>query len=153
VDADGHAPDVGRASPAANEHYHVELKLSDPRSQTRIAYAKVSFATTNTDAGRTMNQPLPPMWGDSGLHYSANSAILGDGRHAATVTVDVPTFQRELKDKNLWSKAAGVRFHFKLKDGKVTEVSMARPWAPVDGLAPSSAASTAVRGLGSLPEP
>ena len=123
----GTPPMWGAHSPAANERYHVELKLSDPRSKTRIPYANVSFAATNTDAGKTMNLPLPPMWGDSGLHYSANSAMLGDGRYAATVTVDVPTFQRELKDKDLWSKAVGARFHFKLKDGKVTEVSMARP--------------------------
>jgi uncharacterized protein involved in high-affinity Fe2+ transport len=65
------------------------------------------------------------MWGDSGLHYSANSALLGDGAYAATVTVAVPSFQRELKDKDLWSKPVSVNFHFKLKEGKLVEVSQA----------------------------
>lgn len=111
--------------PAADERYHVELKLSDPKSKTRIPYANVSFAAIHKETGKTSTLPLPPMWGSSGLHYSANSALLGDGVYAATVTVDVPTFQRELKDKDLWAKPVSARFHFKLKDGKVTEVSEA----------------------------
>lgn len=111
--------------PAADERYHVELKLSDPKSKTRIPYANVSFAATHKETGKTSTLPLSPMWGSSGLHYSANSALLGDGVYAATVTVDVPTFQRELKDKNLWAKPVSARFHFKLKDGKLTEVSEA----------------------------
>ena len=111
--------------PAADERYHVELKLSDPKSKTRIPYANVSFAATHKESGKTSTLPLPPMWGSSGLHYSANSALLGDGVYAATVTVDVPTFQRELKDKDLWAKPVSARFHFKLKDGKLTEVSEA----------------------------
>ena len=111
--------------PTADERYHVELKLSDPKSKTRIPYANVSFAATHRETGKTSTLPLPPMWGSSGLHYSANSALLGDGVYAATVTVDVPTFQRELKDKNLWAKPVSARFHFKLKDGKLTEVSEA----------------------------
>jgi len=112
-------------SPQAAERFHVELKLTDPRSKTRIPYANVSFKATNVDTGKTMTLPLPPMWGSSGLHYSANSALLGDGTYAVTTTVDVPTFQRELKDKDLWSTAASARFHFKLTNGKVSEVSMA----------------------------
>lgn len=63
------------------------------------------------------------MWGNSGLHYSENSALLGDGTYSATVTVDVPTFQREPADKDLWSAPVSTKFHFKLKDGKLTEVS------------------------------
>jgi uncharacterized protein involved in high-affinity Fe2+ transport len=63
------------------------------------------------------------MWGSSGLHYSANSTLLGNGSYAATVTVAVPTFERELKDKDLWSKPVSAKFHFKLMDGKLTEVS------------------------------
>jgi hypothetical protein len=39
------------------------------------------------------------------------------------VTVAVPTFQRELKDKDLWSKPITAKYHFKLKDGKLIEVS------------------------------
>ena len=113
----------GAHQPAADERYHVELKLSDPKSKTRIPYAKSTFEAKNADTGKTMSLPLPPMWGSSGLHYSANSALLGDGTYAATVTVDVPTFQRELKDKDLWSKPVSAKFHFKLKNGKLTEVS------------------------------
>lgn len=113
----------GAHQPTADERYHVELKLSDPKSKTRIPYAKSTFEAKNADTGKTMSLPLPPMWGSSGLHYSANSALLGDGTYAATVTVDVPTFQRELKDKDLWSKPVIAKFHFKLKNGKLTEVS------------------------------
>lgn len=113
----------GAHAPAAGERYHVELKLTDPKSKTRIPYASSTFAATNKDTGKTMTLPLPPMWGGSGLHYSANSALLGDGAYAATVTVDVPTFQRELPDKDLWSKPVSAQFHFKLKDGQLTEVS------------------------------
>jgi uncharacterized protein involved in high-affinity Fe2+ transport len=119
----GTPPVWGAHSPAAAERFHVELKLTDPRSKTRIPYANVSFKATNVDTGKSMALALPPMWGSSGLHYSANSALLGDGAYAVTVTVDPPTFQRELVDKDLWSKAVTARFHFKLKDGKVTEVS------------------------------
>ena len=78
---------------------------------------------TFKETGKTLALPLPPMWGSSGLHYSANSALLGDGTYAATVTVDVPTFQRELKDKDLWSKPVSAKFHFKLADRKLTEIS------------------------------
>jgi uncharacterized protein involved in high-affinity Fe2+ transport len=76
---------------------------------------------------KTMSMLLPPMWGSSGLHYSDNSALLDDGTYEATLTVDVPTFQRELKDKDLWSSPVSTKFHFKLKDGKLTEVSEPSP--------------------------
>ena len=113
--------------PAAGERYHVEMKLTDPESKTRIPYANVSFAATHKETGKSTVLPLPPMWGSSGLHYSANSALLGNGVYAATVTVGVPTFQRELKDKDLWDKPVSAKFHFKLQDGKLTEVSEAAP--------------------------
>jgi Fe2+ transport protein len=119
----GSPPTWGAHQPGADERYHVELKLSDPKTKTRIPYASSIFTAKNTDSGKTMSLPLPPMWGSSGLHYSANSALLGDGAYAATITVDVPTFQRELKDKDLWPKPVIANFHFKLKDGKLTEVS------------------------------
>ncbi|WP_114968567.1 iron transporter [Rhodoferax ferrireducens] len=121
----GNPPAWGAHKPGADERYHVELKLTDPKSKTRIPYANINFAATNKETGKTVTLPLPPMWGSSGLHYSANSALLGDGTYTATVTVDVPTFQRELKDKDLWSKAVSARFHFRLADGKLTEVSQA----------------------------
>jgi hypothetical protein len=113
----------GAHTPAADERYHVELKLTDPKTRTRIPYAGITFAATNTDTGKSLSIPLPPMWGSSGLHYSENSALLGDGAYSVTVTVDTPVFQRELKDKDLWSKPVSAKFHFRLKDGKLTEVS------------------------------
>ena len=119
----GDPPVWGEHLPAANERYHVELKLSDPKSRTRIPYASIYFTTTNSDTTKTMTLLLPPMWGSTGLHYSANSALLGDGRYAAMVTVDPPIFQRELKDKDLWSKPVSAQFHFRLRDGKLSEVS------------------------------
>ena len=122
----GNPPVWGAHKPAADERFHVELKLSDPASKTRIPYAGVTFAATNRDNGKTITLVLPPMWGSSGLHYSANSALLGDGVYAATVTVDVPGFQRELKDKDLWAKPVSAQFHFRLRDGKLVEVSEAR---------------------------
>jgi hypothetical protein len=63
------------------------------------------------------------MWGSSGLHYSENSALAGDGIYSATVTIGVPSFAREMKDKNLWSKPVAGKFHFRLKDGMLIEVS------------------------------
>ena len=113
----------GAHTPTANERYHVEFKLDDPKSKTRIPYANITFAATNKDTKKTMNLALAPMWGSSGLHYSANSTLLGNGTYAATVTVAVPTFERELKDKDLWAKPVSAKFHFKLIDGKLTEVS------------------------------
>jgi uncharacterized protein involved in high-affinity Fe2+ transport len=121
----GNPPTWGAHQPDAQERYHVELKLSDSKTKTRIPYASSTFVARNVDSGKSMTLPLPPMWGSSGLHYSANSALLGDGVYAATITVDVPTFQRELKDKDLWSKPVSANFHFRLKDGKLTEVSKA----------------------------
>ena len=121
------SPPTWRAhQPGADERFHVEFKLTDPRSKTRIPYAEVVFTATNRDNGRTMTLALPPMWGSSGLHYSANSALLGDGAYAAVVTVAVPTFQRELKDKDLWSRPNSAAFHYRLRDGKVVEISQPR---------------------------
>jgi uncharacterized protein involved in high-affinity Fe2+ transport len=121
----GNPPTWDVHQPAADERYHIELKLTDPKNTTRIPYANINFAATNKETDKTITLPLPPMWGSSGLHYSANSALLGDGTYAATVTADAPTFQRELKDKDLWSKPVSTKFHFKLAGGKLTEVSQA----------------------------
>ena len=113
----------GAHTPKADERYHVEFKLTDPKSKTRIPYANITFAATNLDSKKAMKLVLPPMWGSSGLHYSANSTLLGNGSYVATVTVAVPTFERELKDKDLWAKPVSAKFHFKLMDGKLIEVS------------------------------
>ncbi len=122
----GNPPVWGAHTPGADERYHVEFKLTDPQSKTRIPYADIVFSATNRDTGKTMTLALPPMWGSSGLHYSGNSALLGDGSYSVTTTVNVPTFQRELKDKDLWSKPVSAKFHFRLKDGMLTEVSEVR---------------------------
>jgi Fe2+ transport protein len=119
----GSPPKWSAHTPGANERYHVELKLTDPKSKTRIPYANITFAATLKETNKTLSITLPPMWGSSGLHYSENSALLGDGTYSVTVTVDTPTFQRELKDKDLWSQPVSAKFHFKLIDGKLIEVS------------------------------
>ncbi len=125
----GNPPAWGAHKPSADERYHVEFKLTDPKSKTRIPYAKITFAATNTDTKKDMTLVLPPMWGTSGLHYSANSPLLGDGAYSAIVTVDTPTFQRVVEDKDLWSKPVSAKFHFKLKDGKLIEVTETRAFA------------------------
>ena len=104
----------GEHHPTAKEKYHVELKLTDPKSKTRIPYVKPVFKAKNMNTGKEMSLVLPPMWGGSGLHYSQNSALLGDGYYQATVTVNVPTFHRELKDKSLWAKPISSKFNFNL---------------------------------------
>lgn len=109
--------------PAKNERYHIEIKVTDNATKTRLPYSTVTFAATNKANGKSVETVLPPMWGGSGLHYSENSPLAGDGVYAATVTVGVPTFAREMKDKDLWSKPVNAHFHFKLKDGVLVEVS------------------------------
>ena len=109
--------------PTKAERYHIEFKATDNTTKTRLPYARVTFSATNTDTKKQVKLVLPPMWGGSGLHYSNNSALLGDGTYTARVTVAVPSFAREMKDKELWSKPIVSRFHFKLKDGMLIEVS------------------------------
>ncbi len=107
---------------APDELYHVEVKPIDPKSKTRIPYANVTFEAINKDTGKTVKGSLHPMWGGSGLHYAFNSGLEGDGTYEATVSVGVPTFARDLKDKRWMAPATG-KFHFKLAKGKLTEVS------------------------------
>ena len=73
-----------------------------------------------------MKLALPPMWGSSGLHYGANSALLGDGVYSMTITVGVPNFGRKMTDKDLWMQPMTARFHLTLQDGKLVEVSQPR---------------------------
>ncbi len=105
------------------ELYHVEVKPIDPRSKTRIPYAEVKFKAVNRDNGKIVEDRLHPMWGGSGLHYAFNSGLAGDGTYEATVTVGVPTFARNLEEKQRWMYPAEAKFHFRLADGKLTEVS------------------------------
>ena len=105
------------------KRFHVEVKPIDPESKTRISYAVVKFTAVNRDNGRRVDGMLHPMWGGSGLHYAMNSGLAGDGSYEATVTVDAPTFARDLKDKGRWMRPTSTTFHFRLADGKLTEVS------------------------------
>lgn len=114
-------------APAAGEIYHVEVKPIDPRSKTRIPYAHVVFEAANNDTGKSLKGELHPMWGSSGLHYAMNSALLGDGAYTATITVHTPTFGRSPNDRNLFVAPAVARFHFKLKNRVLTEVSEPSP--------------------------
>ena len=105
------------------EVYHVEVKPVDPKSQTRIPYADVTFSAVNRDNKKKVSGTLRPMWGGSGLHYAANSPLAGDGTYETTITVGVPAFGRASTDKGLWVKPVTTKFHFKLTGGKIVEVS------------------------------
>lgn len=123
----GTPPKPMEHAPAAGEIYHVEVKPIDPRSKTRIAYAHIVFEATNKDTGKSLKGELHPMWGGSGLHYAMNSALLGDGTYTSTITIHAPTFGRAPKDKDLFMVPAVAKFHFKLKDRVLTEVSEPSP--------------------------
>lgn len=111
----------------ADEHYHVEVKPIDPASKSRIPFTRVSVAAINRTTGKEASFFLHPMWGSSGLHYAANSSLMGDGTYVATVTVEMPVFARDDKTKDLWLEPVVVVFHFKLKDGALIEVSEPLP--------------------------
>lgn len=51
----------------------------DPGPQTRISYVRVKFNATDKSSGKKVRADLNPMWGGSGLHYSAYSTLAGDG--------------------------------------------------------------------------
>jgi uncharacterized protein involved in high-affinity Fe2+ transport len=110
-------------APSSKERFHIEVKPIDPVSQTRISYANVKFDATNKDSGKKIQAELHPMWGGSGLHYTVNSALVGDGIYEAKITVGVPAFARDMKNKALWDKPTTATFHFKLAGGKLIEVS------------------------------
>ena len=107
------------------EIYHVEVKPVDPKSNTRIPYAEVTFSAVNRSNQKKVAGTLHPMWGGSGLHYAANSPLAGDGAYDTTITVGTPAFGRASADKDMWTKPITTKFHFKLTDGKIVEVSEA----------------------------
>ena len=119
----GSPPRLTEHAPASGEVYHLEVKPIDPRSKTRISYARVTVSATNRDTGKSFEGELHPMWGGSGLHYALNSALLGDGVYDLSITVAPPTFSRSVKDKEMFVRPATARFHFRLKGGALTEVS------------------------------
>lgn len=114
-------------APAATEKFHLEVKPIDPASQTRISYAQVRFAGHNQDNDQRVEGLLHPMWGGSGLHYAMNSALAGDGRYRAQISVGVPTFARSSKDRQLWTEPVTAHFHFRLQDGQLVEISEPDP--------------------------
>ena len=60
---------------------------------------------------------------NNGCHtFDFGRSSRGDGTYEAMVTVGVPTFARAVDDKR-WMEPAIGSFHFKLTDGKLTEVS------------------------------
>lgn len=77
----------------------------------------------NRTTGKETSFFLHPMWGASGLHYAANSALLGEGTYSAKVSVEVPVFARDEKTKALWLDPIVVGFHFKLAGGSLIKVS------------------------------
>lgn len=123
----GNPPKWMEHAVAKGELFHVEVKPIDPGSKTRIAYAEVKFSAVNRDNKKTVSGTLHPMWGGSGLHYAYNSALAGDGTYEATVTVGAPTFGRDAKSKDLWTKPVTTKFHFKLAGGKLVEVTEPAP--------------------------
>ena len=58
---------------------------------------------------------------DGPIKFISFSTVVIKTHIGLTVTVDTPTFQRELKDNELWVKAVTAKFHFKLQGGKLTE--------------------------------
>lgn len=106
---------------APGELYHVEVKTIDPKSNTRVPYAEVSFKAVNQDSGTITEGTLHPMWGGSGLHYAFNSGLSGDGTYEITVTVEPPAFARSMDDKDKWMQPIVAYYHFKMVDGKVVE--------------------------------
>lgn len=110
-----------------DELFHVEVKPVDPGSKTRISYADVRFVAVNRDNNKKVSGTLHPMWGSSGLHYATNSPLAGDGAYEATVTVGVPAFGRDAKNKDLWAKPVTTKFHFKLTGTKLVEVTEPAP--------------------------
>jgi uncharacterized protein involved in high-affinity Fe2+ transport len=110
-------------APGATEKFHLEVKPTDQKSNTRVSYADVKLTAVNTDNGKKVQGKLHPMWGGSGLHYAMNSALAGDGTYAVQVTIGAPSFGRAPADKNLWIAPVTAQFHFKLKDSKLVEVS------------------------------
>ena len=109
------------------EIFHVEVKPVDPKSKTRIPYADVKFSAVNRDNRKKVSGTLHPMWGGSGLHYAVNSPLAGDGTYEATISVGVPGVGRASADKDLWMNPVTTKFHFKLSNGKLVEVTEPEP--------------------------
>ncbi len=110
--------------------YHLEVKLEDPYSETRISYSDVALTMINvtTQVG-VSSDILHPMWGGSGLHYAVNGyamdgSPLEDGEYLATVTADPPQFMRGESNKHLWLDPISVDFRFQIRNGEILSGSV-----------------------------
>lgn len=114
-------------APAADETIHVEVKPIDEASGTRISYAPVTFAVTNTTTGESMTEELHSMWGGSGLHYAINHGLLGAGDYTASVTVGVPEFTRSMSDSNKWMSPIRADFTFTINEAGMVTATEGHP--------------------------
>lgn len=122
--------------PMAGEDIHIEVKITDPASQTRIPHSEVEFHAENETTGEKMAETLHPMWGGSGLHYAINRGLLGDGQYHAEIHLVEPTFARSLGDKDKWMGTAEASFFFTIEDGLVTVVTVSSDTEPVGPTTP-----------------
>lgn len=106
-------------NPAKDEPYHLEIKLEDPYSKTRISNSDIKLTITKS-TGETADYDLHPMWGSSGLHYADNGKLMGDGDYVVTVLANAPTFVRGSANKDLWINPISTDFEFSIKDGIIT---------------------------------
>jgi hypothetical protein len=119
----GNPPKLRQRPVRKGEIYHLDVKPLDPKSNAVISYEHVTYRLLNRTTGRKMSGVLHPMWDNGGLHYAANSPLAGDGAYELTVSVGVPSFGRAAEYKELWLKPIATKFHFKIVDGKIMEVS------------------------------
>lgn len=105
------------------EIYYLGVKPVDPQSKGVISHAEVRFKGVNRTNGKKVSGALHPMWDSSGLHYAANSPLAGDGAYELIISVGMPTFGRVPQHKDLWMKPVTTKFHFKLVNGKIMEVT------------------------------
>ncbi len=108
----------------SSEKFHVEVKVTDPISKTRIPHSKIQFYAKNITTNATVDKELHPMWGGSGLHYAINHGLFGDGDYEAKITLEVPRFARSMEDKDKWMGTKDTMFYFRIKGDKLTHVSI-----------------------------
>ncbi len=90
--------------------YHLEVKVEDTYSETRISYSDVALTMTNVTAGVEVSSDiLHPMWGGSGLHYGTN-AVVEPGTYDVTVDIGVPEFARSPSDELLYRSPISATF-------------------------------------------
>lgn len=118
-------------NPAEDDLYHLEVKLEDPYSNTRIPNSSVKLFVTKESTEETISYDLHPMWGGSGLHYADNGKLMGDGNYNLTVLANAPTFVRGDSNKDLWLEAISADFKFSIENGIITsEADVNEPDVP-----------------------